>query len=672
MQFPISFIKRKKEKKKKVSYPEELKEDIKSLEYEIFQEEERYATLPKTIYEKLAKISEKILPVDPDKKTKKEIEDAIEFAHLNITPRGVMSLTILVTQFLISFSILLLFLGYIDLIGGIFIFGFIGMTVYYLYTYPMRLKKIFELKASSEIVMLILHMVIYMRNFPNLEGAVKFASSKLSGPLGLDMKKLLWDVYVGNYNSMEQALISYSQKWKKVFRSFADSINSIVYSLYTGGNRRLDLLDEAVEIILTALDEKSNSYVSKLKTPVVMVNALGILLPTLVLTMLPILTVFLGEEISPILVFGFYDFLLPAVLIFIIKNILDQRVVTLPEPDISLHPNLPPENTFRLGKYYISCYIPAILIFIPFLYYWYLKAFTMNLYESFIVTVGLFLPFVVFFFLNSFQKIKLRKEIIEMEDEFREILFGLGQEMSRGIPIETALEKIRPTLRGHYALNLIQKIISNIRYKGLTLHEAIFNEKEGAILNFPSRLMYSVLKTLVEASMKGTKIVSEIMLSISRYLNNLHRTQENIKEKFSETVSSMHMQAKILLPLITGIMVTLTYVIIEMLNFMEKTMGGLNIEGTATQYMFFLSLWKGVHMTAASFQIAIGIYTLETVMILSWFISGISVGVDKISFYDITYKNLIVGCTLYLLVCLASLIIFQPFIEMIKFGMRPT
>ena len=668
MQF---FIKREK-KKRGISYPEELKEDVKSLEYEIFKEEEKYATLPRTIYEKLARISEKILPIEPDEKTKKEIEEAIDFAHINITPRGVMSLIVLATLILIPLSTLPLFLGYLDVGAGIFILIFVALAIYYLYTYPQRLKKIFELRASSEIVMLILHMVIYMKNFPNLEKAVKFASSKLSGPLGLDMKKLLWDVYVGKYSSMEKALISYSQKWTKVFRPLADSINSIIYSLYVGEDRRLQLLDEAVEIILTALNEKSESYVSKLKTPVVMVNALGILLPTLVLTMLPIVTIFLGSEISPVLTFAFYDFFLPIILVFIIKNILDQRVVTLPEPDISLHPNLPPEDTFRFLNYYVPCYLPAIAVFLPFLYFLYLKAFTMNLYESFVVTAGLFLPFIVFFFLSSFQKIKLRREIVEMEDEFREILFALGQEMDRGIPIESALEKIKPVIKGYYAMNLIQKITENIKYKGMTLHKAIFEEKEGAILNFPSRLIYSVLKTLVEASAKGTKIVSDIMLSISKHLDNLHRTQKNIEDKFSEVISTMNMQAKILLPLLTGIMVTLCYVMLEMLKFMEEITGSLAVEGAATQYMFFLSLWKNVNMSASAFQIAIGIYTLETIIILSWFISGVSVGVDKISFYDTACKNLIAGCLLYFIVCFASLMIFQPFVEVIKYGMIAT
>ncbi len=659
----------KKKKKKKLDYPVEVKGDIKSLEYQIFHEEEKLAGLPKTIYEKLTHLSSRILPIEPDEKTIKKMNKAIEFAHLNVTPGGVFSFTLLTTLILVILIGITLILDYISLVLGLFLFASTGVLVYYLFTYPYRLRKIFELRAGSEIVMLILHVVIYMREFPNLEGAVKFASSKLTGPLALDMKKILWDLYIGKYESMEQALLVYSQKWKTNFKAFADSINTIVYSLYTSGERRIELLDESIDIILTSLNEKSNSYVNQLKTPVMMVNALGILLPTLVLTMLPILTIFLGNEIPPSVIFGFYDLILPLALIFVIKNILDQRVVTLPEPDISLHRDLPPKNKFRIGKYYLSCYLPSIILILPFIYYWYINLADFTIWKSFVVIIGVFMSLAAFFYFGSFQKIKLRREIIEIENEFRQVLFGLGQELDRGIPLEVGLEKIKPTLKGHYAVGFLQDILTNIKYRNLTLEKAVFDKEQGAILREPSRIVYSIMKAVVEASQKGTKIVSEIMLSTAKYLNNLHRTQQEIKDKFSEVMGSMQMQAKILLPLITGIMNTLTYVIIQMLSFIENVFGSMSAQGSAAQYMFFLKMWEGLTIAPSTFQIAIGIYTMETILIISWFVNGISVGVDKISLYDTCYKNLIIGCILYITVSTISLIIFAPFVEMVQMGL---
>ncbi|HDI06489.1 MAG TPA: hypothetical protein ENF39_00605 [Candidatus Aenigmarchaeota archaeon] len=258
-----------------------------------------------------------------------------------------------------------------------------------------------------------------------------------------------------------------------------------------------------------------------------------------------------------------------------------------------------------------------------------------------------------------------------MEDEFREILFGLGQEIDRGVPIEVAIEKIIPTLRGNHSIKLLQKIISNIKYKNFTLEQAIFHEKEGAINYFPSRLIHSILKAVIDAANKGTKIVSEIMISISKYLTNLHKTQKIVQDNFSEVISSMQMQARILLPLICGVMNTLTYMIIEMVNFIGKTFGGISTEGPAASYAGFLSMWKGLAISPATFQLAIGFYSIETIIILSWFMSGIEVGVDKISLHNGISKNLIVGGLMYFAVSIISFMILTPFLSIVQLTIVP-
>jgi len=152
----------------------------------------------------------------------------------------------------------------------------------------------------------------------------------------------------------------------------------------------------------------------------------------------------------------------------------------------------------------------------------------------------------------------------------------------------------------------------------------------------------------------------------------LHKTQEAIQDRFSEVISSMQMQARILLPLICGIMNTLTYMIIEMINFLKKSFGGISVEGSAASYTSFLSMWQSVSISPSTFQLAIGFYAIETIIILSWFISGIQVGVDKISLHNEISKNLIIGGFIYIAVSAISLLIFAPFLDMIKIGMVPS
>ena len=70
-------------------------EDIISREYQQFKKE----NYPKQLsaYEKLCNISEKILKVSPDKKQEPLIRKQIETCHLNVTPSGTVSFTLLAT-----------------------------------------------------------------------------------------------------------------------------------------------------------------------------------------------------------------------------------------------------------------------------------------------------------------------------------------------------------------------------------------------------------------------------------------------------------------------------------------------------------------------------------------------------------------------------------------------
>ena len=87
----------KKKVEEELGVTAERPQKITSREYNQFRAE----FLPKhlSLYEKLCNISEKVLKVKPDKKKEDILKEAIDTCHLNITPSGV-----------VSFSLLLLFL----------------------------------------------------------------------------------------------------------------------------------------------------------------------------------------------------------------------------------------------------------------------------------------------------------------------------------------------------------------------------------------------------------------------------------------------------------------------------------------------------------------------------------------------------------------------------------
>src|SRR3989338_184702 len=134
-----------------------LEKRITSREYRIFRERE---ARKRNWYELLAGSSGKILKVKPSKDKAKEIQSAINFTGLRVTPTGVYSsMFLMIIVFLIAGLAMLVLsgLGSFTLPLVLIVIG-IGFG-YYLSKYPENQVKIMRIRASSQVVLAILYMV---------------------------------------------------------------------------------------------------------------------------------------------------------------------------------------------------------------------------------------------------------------------------------------------------------------------------------------------------------------------------------------------------------------------------------------------------------------------------------------------------------------------------------
>ncbi len=635
---------------------------VLSREYKIFREEERESSLPRTIYEKLCISAEKIMKVQPDKKTEKTLQDAINFAHLKVTPTQVSSLTMLfafavVFPTLILIALKLLFgLPGLTLGSGLIVMVLVLPFVYYLYIYPLHIKKMYEMNAGSEIVTLILYMAMYMRNMPNLEGAVKFSAENMSGQLSYEIRKLLWDVEVGNYVSMQDALFEYSKKWQKN-REFLEAMELLVASLHQIGPTRERMLNEAVEVILKGSREQARHFNQDLKMPVMVVHAMGIILPVLGLVLFPIVAVFLGVDAS--LLFIGYDVLLPIVLFFVISNILEKRPATFSKIDLMENPNIPPKGKFRLGRKFVSAFpfafvVGGSIIALGFLYHQIDKE---GILAGAIIIGGIAIGLGLYFLLLSSQRMQVRDKTRKIETEFAEALFQLGSNISTGIPVELSVERSMKRVGNLAIKDLFARALNNMKTMGMTFSEAFFNKEYGAIRFYPSRLIKSVMRTVVEASKKGVETTSQAMLSVSQYLKGLHDTQEEVQESLSETVNSLKFQAYFLSPLISGVIVTMAIIIIRIL-------GQLSARLASTSFTDFplVAQFGAISITPFQFVVIVGVYLIETALILGFFINGIENGEDQLGKQNTMGKSVLIGFIVFMVALFVTLAVFTPLI----------
>ena len=251
-----------------------------------------------------------------------------------------------------------------------------------------------------------------------------------------------------------------------------------------------------------------------------------------------------------------------------------------------------------------------------------------------------------------------------MELEFAGSLFQLGNRIGDGIPVESAFGEVAKNMEGTPTGDFFRKVAINIQKLGMSVKESIFNKDNGAIWYYPSSLIESSMKVLLESSRKGPLVVSKALVSISLYIDRIHQVNERLKDLLSEIISSMKSQISFLTPVIAGIVVGISTMIVTIL-------GKLSAQLTQTsQTQIGDTGFGGIGAVAGLFeikniipsyylQLIVGLYVVEIGMILTVLANGIENGADILNEQYSLGKNLYKSAIIYTIVATFITIIFS-------------
>jgi hypothetical protein len=398
-----------------------------------------------------------------------------------------------------------------------------------------------------------------------------------------------------------------------------------------------------------------------------------------------------------------YTVVLPLFLFFYLRRTISKRPGAFTYPDISHHPDLPPEGKFvlKMGdrKYYIPvlplALIVMFIIMIPGIIYFALMAkeyfaiqdlpdptaawkerLEREYDPSVTITVmgyslciiwGIGAGLSIYFLGMSYQRQKIRDEIKAMEDEFQIGLFRLGDILSSGMPLESALDEVINKYKQYkldkspmYAFFL--GIRKNIRDLGMTLKRAIFDEHYGVILHYPSILINDIMQIVASAAQKSSIILSVASKTISSFLLKTKRVEELLKEMLDEVAAAIQVQTNFIAPFICGIVAAMATFIIQLLQkisvFLKTVedsfnMGGGFVGAGTMKFGDMMNLVKIEEvMPPTIFQLIVGIYMIELVLMLAYFLNGIRWGFDK------TTRNVLIGKSLITALIFYTVIVY--------------
>jgi hypothetical protein len=152
------------------------------------------------------------------------------------------------------------------------------------------------------------------------------------------------------------------------------------------------------------------------------------------------------------------------------------------------------------------------------------------------------------------------------------------------------------------------------------------------------------MRAVQTSSEKGTKMAAEAMITISRYLENIHDTQEQLNDLMDDTTTTLQMLAYMLAPIISAVAVGMSQTIIQALYKLGESFqqtqenlpntGDAGLSGPAGPSLVS-DLDKAIPPEAL--QLVVGIYLVQLLYILGVFYNKIIEGENP------TKKNLTIG-----------------------------
>lgn len=601
------------------------------------------------------------------------------------------------------------------------IFGFILALALFipLTNFPFIIANSWRMKATNQMVLSVFYIVTYMRHTPNLELAINFAGEHLAPPLSLDFKKIIWDIESGKFDTVNQSLDNYLAGWQDKNPEYVESIHLIQSSLFESSeSRRISALDKSLNVILDETFEKMLHYAHDLKSPITTLHMLGIVLPILGLVILPLVTAFMSE-IKWYHLFALYNIALPLLVFYLGKDILSNRPtgyggVNVSELDAqaplvrlkvgSNNVDIAPLSAAAiLGVFLLAIgFLPLIIhsanpdfdlaltdefkvyhpnnldsdsvVYAKFLDYrvqkddegYVIEDEYMGPYGvganllSFFIPLGLGVSFGLYYSWKTRKLTNMRHETMMLEQEFASALFQIGNRLGDGIPAELAFSKVAQVMPNTKSGAFFDHISLNIVKLGLGVEEAIFDSEKGAINEFPSSIVESAMKVFVESSKKGPLIASQALITVAEYIKSMHRVDERLKDLMNDIVSSMKSQITFLTPIIAGIVVGITSMIIQILGILAEKMDDFgDLEGSGAGFEGILDMFGQGGIPTFFFQLIVGLYVVQITFILSIIINGIENGSDKIGEMEMLAKNMIASTLLYLLIAIGATIGFS-------------
>jgi hypothetical protein len=382
-------------------------------------------------------------------------------------------------------------------------------------------------------------MTMSMQLTPSLEEAVAFSSEKGQGVLSQRFRQARWTNITRSNGDLSGSLEEVGSSLAMTNDALKQAIHLVISSTCERTKEGMDrLLDKANSVTLVGVRDAVDSFVTFLSVPTMVLFSLGTLMPIMMFSILPLLslgTSFTGSG-DTTLSLGYLAFFL-----LILVPVLS---LTYSWKTLSKNP---------LGMVRGSESVNG-LISLPFIGGWIATILAVSVvrwgdFSSYLISGAILLPPCFYFILKSKGKINDEKKRHRLEKECTAALFQIGNRMLSGATFDAALRDVAVGVGGEFS-SIANGFLQRSRMTGESYDTIIL--KVGTLRAVLPDLENAYI-TVVRCAEKDPSYAGQVALNLAQMLSDLHTCQGKIEEKLRGVVEMMRSTSTFFAPIVLGV-----------------------------------------------------------------------------------------------------------------------
>jgi hypothetical protein len=400
-----------------------------------------------------------------------------------------------------------------------------------------------ELDMLRESPTVIGAMSMSMQLQPSLDRAVAFASQCGDGSLNLRLRTLLWQVLTRVRYDLPTSMMEFASTLGEENENLRQSIHLFISATHESTREGMDrLLDKANALVIDGVKDRVERYVASLALPTMVFFAFGILLPVMMFSLVPLLTLgsvsSMGATTGTGPIVTDIELALLLLVVFPAASFLYCRSTLSRNPLQAVGSPRIAMNNRVLGA--IAGYAGTMIV---------LSLLLAKSYPEVILIIAVCVPSVYFFFrLKGAHALTVR--LPSVEKDFVNALYQMGNRMMTGTSFDVAFEEVARSRSsspfGEFAKRTIFKSMTTRQ----DLPTIITDDRE--MLGM-SPLVRNALITVAECAASDPQAAGKVALNLARYLSDLRSCQSKIREKLQSVVDMMSSTSSIFAPVVLGI-----------------------------------------------------------------------------------------------------------------------